>query len=193
MPGHGCGISQEEDEMPITPTFPGVYVEEIPSGVHTITGVATSIAAFVDTFARGPMDYAVQLLGLADFERLLGGLETTSEASYAIQQFFLNGGAQAYAVRVAGPTAAGAKIDVPDAAPATVFTAHAGQMIGTRTLDNKGSWGNLLRLEVDYDTSDPTTLFNVTFTEVDATGKVLQSEVFRNLNTTVGDPAYVLD
>jgi phage tail sheath protein FI len=178
--------------MPVTPTYPGVYIEEIPSGVHPITGVATSIAAFVDTFQRGPLDYAV-LLGMADFERLLGGLDTTSEASYAIQQFFLNGGTEAYAVRVAGPTAAEAKIDVPDAAGVTVFTAHAGQIIGTRTLDNKGSWGNLLLLEVDYDTSDPTTLFNVTITEVDSTGKVLQSEIFRNLKVTIGDRAYVLD
>ena len=33
--------------MPISVTYPGVYIEEIPSGVQTITGVATSIAAFV--------------------------------------------------------------------------------------------------------------------------------------------------
>jgi len=34
--------------MPVKPTYPGVYIEEIPSGVRTITGVATSVAAFVD-------------------------------------------------------------------------------------------------------------------------------------------------
>ena len=39
--------------MPVTPTYPGVYVVEIPSGVRTITGVATSVAAFVDYFRRG--------------------------------------------------------------------------------------------------------------------------------------------
>ena len=77
--------------MPVAPTYPGVYVEEIPSGVHTIVGVATSIAAFIDTFQRGPLNYAVHLLSTSDFERLMGGLDTTSEASYAIQQFFLNG------------------------------------------------------------------------------------------------------
>ena len=36
--------------MPIAPTFPGVYIEEVSSGVRTITGVATSVAAFVDFF-----------------------------------------------------------------------------------------------------------------------------------------------
>ena len=47
--------------MPVTPTFPGVYIEEVPSGVRTITGVATSIAAFVGFTARGPVDRAVRI------------------------------------------------------------------------------------------------------------------------------------
>ena len=33
--------------MPVATTYPGVYIEEIPSGVRTITGVATSITAFI--------------------------------------------------------------------------------------------------------------------------------------------------
>lgn len=32
--------------MPTPLTYPGVYIEEIPSGVRTITAVATSITAF---------------------------------------------------------------------------------------------------------------------------------------------------
>jgi phage tail sheath protein FI len=179
--------------MPITPTYPGVYIEEIASGVHTITGVATSIAAFIDTFARGPVDYAVHLLSMSDFEKYMGGLDTTSEAGYAIQQFFLNGGTECYAVRVVGPAAAEAHADAVDSSAAKVFTATAGQMIGTRKLKNMGSWGNSLRLEVDYDTTDPAGLFNVTLSEVDAVGNVLRNEVFRNLSTTSGDPGYVID
>ena len=87
--------------MPVSPTYPGVYIEEIPSGVRTITGVSTSVAAFVDYFKRGPMNTAVQIFSFADFEREFGGLDDKSEASYAIQQFFLNGGTQAWVVRVA--------------------------------------------------------------------------------------------
>src|SRR6476619_67588 len=85
--------------MPVMVSYPGVYIEEIPSGVRTIVGVATSIGAFVDFFARGPMNQAVRVLSFADFERNFGGLDTRSEASYAIQQFFLNGGTEAYVVR----------------------------------------------------------------------------------------------
>ena len=90
--------------MPVTPTYPGVYVEEIPSGVRTITGVSTSVAAFIDFFKRGPLNKAVQLFSMGDFGREFGGLDANSEASYAIQQFFLNGGTEAWAVRVASGT-----------------------------------------------------------------------------------------
>ena len=47
--------------MPVHVTYPGVYIEEIPSGVRTITGVATSITAFVGRAARGPRDKAVSI------------------------------------------------------------------------------------------------------------------------------------
>src|SRR5215470_5359886 len=91
--------------MPATLTYPGVYVEEIPSGVRTITGVATSITSFVGYTARGPVNRAVRVLGFGDFERAFGGLHRDSEVAYAIQQFFLNGGTDAYVVRVAKDTA----------------------------------------------------------------------------------------
>lgn len=42
--------------MPAQLTYPGVYIEEVPSGVRTITGVATSITAFVGRAARGPVN-----------------------------------------------------------------------------------------------------------------------------------------
>ena len=86
--------------MPVKPTYPGVYIEELPSGVRTITGVATSVAAFVDAFPRGLRDEAVQLFNMGDFETEYGGLNRDSAASYAVQQFFQNGGTEAWVVRV---------------------------------------------------------------------------------------------
>src|SRR3954451_13051481 len=94
--------------MPVTLTYPGVYIEEIPSGVRTIVGVATSIGAFVDNFTAGPMNKATRILSLGDFESQFGGLSAASEASYAIQQFFLNGGTEGYVVRVGSKTVANA-------------------------------------------------------------------------------------
>jgi hypothetical protein len=55
--------------MPTPYTYPGVYVEENPSGVRTITGISTSDTAFIDFFALGPVDRAVRIGSFADFER----------------------------------------------------------------------------------------------------------------------------
>src|SRR4029450_523778 len=86
--------------MPVQVSYPGVYVEEIPSGVRTITGVATSITAFIGKTLHGPVNEAVRVLSFADFAKRFGGLSASSEMSYAVQQFFLNGGSQAWIVRI---------------------------------------------------------------------------------------------
>jgi uncharacterized protein len=182
--------------MPVNVSYPGVYIEEIPSGVHTITGVATSIAAFIDAFARGPLNEAVQVLSLGDFQRTFGGLNAGSEASYGIQQFFLNGGSEAYVVRVIGTGAITAAIDLLDkpSGGGVMLRAFSGQMISGASVINPGLWGNNIRLEVDYNTTNPSTMFNLLVSEVDpSTGQVVSSESFRNLNMTSGDPAFAVE
>src|SRR5262249_61509229 len=87
--------------MPVPLTYPGVYIEEIPSGVHTITGVATSITAFVGRAAQGPVNKPTVINSFADYGRIFGGLSLLSTMSYAVQDFFLNGGSQAIIVRLA--------------------------------------------------------------------------------------------
>ncbi len=47
--------------MPVTPPYPGVYIEAIPSGRRAITGGATLITAFVGRARRGPVDQAVTI------------------------------------------------------------------------------------------------------------------------------------
>ena len=89
--------------MPVQPTYPGVYIEEISSGVHTITGVATSITAFIGRAMRGPVNEATLIESLADFERIFGGLWLESTMSYAVRDFFQNGGSQAIIVRLYAP------------------------------------------------------------------------------------------
>ena len=95
--------------MPAALTYPGVYIEELPSGVHTITGVATSITAFVGSALRGQTDEPIRVQSYAEFERQFGGLWNQSTLGYAVSHFFLNGGGDALIVRVtsAGATAKG--------------------------------------------------------------------------------------
>jgi len=186
--------------MPVRPTFPGVYIEEVPSGVRTIVGVATSVAAFIDYFARGPMNRAIQIFSFADFERELGGLDTLSEASYAIQQFFLNGGTEAHVIRTGRvtnnvPSFATARIDLLDNSAVASLRITAGRLLKGVSVDDPGTWGNFVRLDVDYDTTDPNTLFNLTVSEVSPAGTqpALRTETFRNLTMTGGMPNSVSD
>ncbi|MDX3310052.1 phage tail sheath family protein [Streptomyces sp. NPDC054884] len=86
--------------MPVNVTYPGVYIDEVKSAVRTITGVATSVAAFVGYAPRGPADRPVHITGWADYEAHFGGLQPNCPMSYAVYQFYLNGGSEAEIVRV---------------------------------------------------------------------------------------------
>ncbi|PSN15076.1 phage tail protein, partial [filamentous cyanobacterium CCT1] len=171
--------------MPITPTYPGVYIEEIPSGVRTIIGVATSITAFVGRAKRGPVEEPIAINNYGDFERVFGGLWIDSPMSFAVRDFYLNGGSQAIVVRL-HEGATPSQLAVPSAT-------------ATNTLDlvaaNPGTWGDRLRGRVDHDVSAEvatalelvdTDLFNLTVTDLQ-TGLV---EEFRNL-TVIDSPRRV--
>lgn len=86
--------------MPTPLTYPGVYIEEISSGVRTITGVATSITTFIGSALKGPVNKAVTINSFADFERIFGGLWVDSTLGYAVRDFYFNGGSQAIIVRL---------------------------------------------------------------------------------------------
>jgi Bacteriophage tail sheath protein len=168
--------------MPVAPTYPGVYIEEIPSGVRTITGVATSITAFIGRTLRGPVSVATTINNFGDFERIFGGLWVKSTVSFAVRDFFLNGGAQAIIVRLFHKdTAASAP---PSKAPLT---------IGNLTLEAayEGSWGANLRLVLDSRVSEQkalsmglakSDLFNLTVFEVGPDGVPIRTELFRNIS-----------
>lgn len=167
--------------MPITPTYPGVYIEEIPSGVRTIIGVATSITAFLGRAKRGPDNTAVTINSFSDFGRIFGGLWAESSLGFAVKDFYLNGGSQAIVVRLHnGATAA--TLDLP--AGAEFLQLEAASV---------GSWGGNLQATVNYDTKDPATLFNLVVSEVDvATGELLASpEAFLNVSIDPNNPRYL--
>ncbi len=121
-------------------SYPGVYVQEIPSSVRPIAAVSTSVGAFIDFFPEGDTSRAVQIFGMADFERNFGRVTRDSAASYQISQFFLNGGPSAWIVRVAP----GAKVSSVGALPATGTTAAI-----TLEAKNGGTWGDALRFVVE--------------------------------------------
>jgi phage tail sheath protein FI len=186
--------------MAATLSYPGVYVEEIPSGVRTITGVSTSNTAFVDFFPRGPINQPVRITSYGDFERRFGGLNAKSEASYGIKQYYLNGGQVAFVVRAQAGAAAAtkprkARINLtndgnpPGGGNNVVFIVEA---------IDEGDWGNAIEVAVDHQTAnDPATgapkgnEFNLAVREIGTVGgrkQVVRQEIHRNLSMDTASP-----
>ena len=126
---------------------PGVYIQEVPSGVRPIEGVSTSTAAFLGKAARGPLDRAVMVTSFIEFQALYGGFLNDSYLAHAAFQFFNNGGRRLYVLRVA-QGAATADIGIADreAAPERALTISA---------SSPGAWGNELEVVIADGTADP--------------------------------------
>ncbi|MGO9794429.1 MAG: phage tail sheath family protein, partial [Solirubrobacteraceae bacterium] len=73
--------------MPVSPTYPGVYVNELPNPVMPIVGVPTSVTAFVGPATMGQTDYPVQCNSWSDYENTFGSLDPTVPLSYAVYMF----------------------------------------------------------------------------------------------------------
>ena len=163
-------------------SYPGVYVVEVPSGVHTITGVATSIAAFFGRTSRGPINRAVRLLSYADYERSFGGTFASSDVAQSVRQFFDNGGSDCYVVRLAhGATTA--DLTLQNLANLNVLTV-------TSKMD--GAAGNGVRLQIDYDTANPDETFNIV-AWYEESGTVVTRETYANLSMDAASPRYAPD
>lgn len=176
--------------MPVPLTYPGVYIEEVPSGVRTITGVPTSITAFVGRAWKGPLDEPVKVNSAADYERIFGGLWRPSLMSYAVRQFFINGGSQALVVRVAERSGG-------DAAAAAAIDLGGGNGL---VAANPGTWGLNLVATVDHETKDKTdtNLFNLTilddpkkFLDSDKRGGTGTIETFLNVSRDSNSSRFV--
>src|ERR1700758_1140357 len=87
--------------MPLGLTYPGVYVQEVPSGVRTITGVSTAVALFIGTSKKGPIGEPVLCTSYMDFKRSFSDDPTGGQLAQYVQLFFLNGGATCYVMRIA--------------------------------------------------------------------------------------------
>jgi len=127
--------------MAVSPTYPGVYIDELPSPVRTIIGVPTAVAAFVGLAARGPVDEARHITSWSDFDRIYGGLSAASLMSYAVFHYYQNGGSEAEIVRA----------EARDA-PAVIDLGNGVKLQALKA----GAAGNDLKARVDYDPADAT-------------------------------------
>ena len=157
--------------MPPTLTYPGVYIVEAPSSVHTITGVATSIGAFFGQASQGPLNTPKECLSYSDYTRIFGGPVPGANLAQSVQQFFANGGSDCFVVRLAN----GAQ------AAQVMLNNFAGDGVLQLSANSPGLWGTGLSAVVDYNTPSPDATFNLTITYTQSTTGAVSNESFANL------------
>ncbi len=170
---------------------PGVYVQEVSSGLQPIQGVSTSTAAFIGITDKGPIPgtktptgTAAQpgfITSMSDYLRRYGGFRTDSFLTYAVQAFYQNGGKRLYIVRVAkNAKAAGlGSVLSPISPPADAFPISAA---------SEGVWGNQIWVQYSASSDGNAGNFRLTVmygaTDADAKQNVVESYD----NVTVADP-----
>jgi phage tail sheath protein FI len=149
--------------MAVSPTYPGVYVQEVPSGVRTIVGVSTSITLFIGRTRTGALNDPIRLTNYTDFVREFGEDNTVSDMARYVKLFFLNGGSDCYVMRIAA-----------GALPAAVdLQNEAGDAVLTLEAKSPGRRGNAIRAAVSYNGQYPEATFNL--------------EVFRSVTDSAGN------
>ncbi|HSR98977.1 MAG TPA: phage tail sheath subtilisin-like domain-containing protein [Kofleriaceae bacterium] len=142
------------------PTYPGVYVEEVSSGIRPIESASTSTAAFVGLSEMGRDDDAIKVTSWTEFRRLFGNFIPDAFLPASVFQFFNNGGSQAYILRVTRSDAALASATVANrASPATAGVKFSAA--------SKGAWGNTIFLEIANGSVDPFNEVKVTVRKQD--------------------------
>jgi hypothetical protein len=162
----------------------GAQLAQQSRDTHAVDGVATGIAAFVGRALKGPISRPLTVTSFAEFQRHFGGLWQPSTLSYAVEQFFDNGGREARIVRVAN-----------GAQPPTLTLPAAGGAL-TLVAVNPGS-REYLRASVDYDglSAVDADRFNLVVQRVRTAGSELveDQEIYRRVSVRPGAPGFVTD
>ncbi|MEI7897510.1 MAG: phage tail sheath C-terminal domain-containing protein [bacterium] len=170
--------------MPIQPTYPGVYVQEVPSGVKTIMGVSTSVAMFIGRSMKGKLKEPVLCNSYTDFVREFSNDASLGEMPQQVKMFFDNGGSKCFAMRIADGATYSRVTLKNEAGPVSVMEFISKQ---------PGDVGNLIRISIDYGTQYPEIDFNVRVFryEVKNGNKVVaEAESFANLSMDDKSPRY---
>ncbi len=129
--------------MPVTPTYPGLYIEELPLSAHSISPAPTSITVivgFTHPMKTRKFNEAVELFSFSEYEREFGGMFNSGlieqHVPLAVNQFFLNGGSDLYVVGLDTTITKGAvSASYKDAAELTSTLSPTGGSIVIRPLE----------------------------------------------------------
>lgn len=162
---------------------PGVYVEEFDSGAVPMAAVSTSIAGFIGVTEKGPHKGApVLITSYANFRRIFGGNLSENEfgeyryLSYAVNQFFTNGGSKCYIKRVVPENATFAHNAEDDTTAPLVIYAR-----------NPGIWGNKITLTITPSSKAKTQILEIILTTNDIKYRVKNASGFMKGDIVVFD------
>jgi phage tail sheath protein FI len=159
---------------------PGVYVEEVSSGIKPIEGVGTSTGAFIGLAERGPIRKPVLVTNWTQFTSTFGSFIDNGYLAYAVFQFFNEGGTKCYVVRAAKGTAEQLK--------------KAEKAIGELTVraSSEGEWGNSIKIKIEDETPEPGAQVRADFFKLTVLYKDKEVEVFDNLTMKESTDGHVL-
>jgi hypothetical protein len=164
------------------PALGNIVVTEGPGADSAIARRPGAVTAFVGRTLRGPVNRPVPIRSFNEFHNIFGGLWQPSTLSYAVEQFFENGGRDAVIVRVVN-VGAPATITLPCGAESLTLAALSP---GTR---------EMLRASVDYDNigENEPDRFNLVVQRVRARGseRIEDQEIFRRLSVVPGTTRHV--
>src|ERR1700719_2100297 len=173
--------------MPVQLTYPGVYIQEVSSGVSLISGVATSVALFIGMSQNGPLLTPTEVLSYSDYDDAFGSDISAGEMPAQVRQFFLNGGSTAWIMRIA-PNPVASQL---------TLKSEFGTDVLTLTAQSPGSVGDTLRVVIDYNTPTPETTFNLPVyrEQLGPDGRItaVGNEIHSNLTMDPAGPGYVVD
>ncbi len=170
--------------MSVTTTFPGIYIQELPSNTHTIAAAPTSVTVFVGyvhPFKTDSSNYnrALEIFSFSDYERLFGGFYQSAiidaNVAYAVNEFFLNGGTDAFVVGLQPKNYFNnAGSSVGSIAPANATIANGIQFTALEPTDNQSM--SVIISNVQNDSSSNPTIADIVVTYGNKT------EVYRKIS-----------
>jgi uncharacterized protein len=171
--------------MAVQPTYPGVYVQEVPSGVRTIAGVSTSIGLFIGTSTKGPINRPQQVFNYTEFRTKFGDSAAPGQLAQYVKLFFLNGGTNCWVMRIANAPAS-----------SSITLRNEANTDNVLRLDAKdaGISGDFIRANVTYRGSQPESTFNIQLFrwEKDSQGNDVKTgqELWTDLSMDPSSPKY---
>jgi hypothetical protein len=158
---------------------PGVYVDEVSSGIRPIEAVGTSTAAFVGEAARGMPGYPHFVASFDDYVSIFGG-HTPGEKgllAQAVQAFFGAGGQRAFVVRVLPSDAARAASSAVATRIGTALLPAAGRPNALSfQAKGAGAWAEALRIDIAAATHFKDEAFKIVVSSVEGGGlRVLET------------------